>query len=183
MGEADQYAAIDAAGIPSLRILKYPSPALRETGRPVDPADESLGALVEKMFELMFSASGVGLSATQVGVSACMFVCSPSCQADDRLVCLNPEIVSVAGSQTEEEGCLSLPGITCNIKRAETVVLAAVDMAGQRFEITGQGLTARLFQHELDHLNGKLLVDRMGSVAKLANRRALQDLEHQFADG
>ena len=84
--------------------------------------------------------------------------------------------------EEREEGCLSFPGITCRIKRHNIVTVQALDLEGEIFEETGEGLVARIFQHEIDHLDGRLLVDRMSSVAKLSNRKALKELQQQFAE-
>ncbi len=130
----------------------------------------------------MFSANGVGLAGPQVGVTVRLFVASPTLEVLDRRVYVNPRIVSAEGSQDSEEGCLSFPGITCHVKRHDKVVIRAMDPNGEPFEETSEGLAARIFQHEGDHLDGRLLVDRMGSVAKLARRQALKELEDAYAD-
>jgi len=169
------------ADLSSLKILRYPDPRLSEVCVPLEEVDDSVGALAEKMFELMSAAGGVGLAAPQVGVPVRMFIASPTADPNDRRVYVNPEIISVDGSQDGEEGCLSFPGISCRIKRYNVAVLRAKGLNGQVFEETAEGLTARIFQHECDHLDGRLLVDRMGTVARLTHRRALQDLQEQFA--
>jgi peptide deformylase len=178
MAGNDKLSGIDLA---ALRIIHYPDPRLREDCTPLEAVDESVRALAERMFELMFQAKGVGLAAPQVGVSVCMFVASPTYQDGDRRVYINPELITVEGEQDGDEGCLSFPGITARIKRANFAVIRAVNLAGETFEETGEELVARIFQHETDHIHGRLLLDRMGSVAKLANRRALRELEEEFA--
>jgi len=166
--------------LPSLEILKYPDPRLREVCTPVKAFDQNLRALAERMLELMFAAKGVGLAAPQVGVSICLFVSSPTFEPQDRRIYVNPRILRSDGEQEGEEGCLSFPGIACNIKRHNIVAIEALNPDGERFEETSEGLAARIFQHELDHLDGRLLVDRMGSVARLSNRRMLKELEERF---
>lgn len=161
-----------------MKILYYGDPRLREVCSSVDEAtDPAVRSLVERMFELMFAAHGVGLAGSQVGVMVRLFVASPTFAEDDRRVYINPRIVSMSGAQDGEEGCLSFPNITCKVKRAKVVTICAVNLDGEKFEETGEGLTARIFQHESEHLDGRLLVDRMGSVAKLANRRVLKELQ------
>lgn len=167
--------------LPSLRILRYPDPRLRELCAPITTVDDALRGLVDRMFELMFDVHGVGLAAPQVGVTVRLFVACPSLESDDRRVYINPRVTALEGSQEGEEGCLSFPGIYSKIKRADLAVIEANDLDGSAFEETGQGLLARIFQHESEHLDGRLLVDRMGTVSKLANRRALKDLEEKFA--
>ncbi|MFP4055070.1 MAG: peptide deformylase, partial [Phycisphaerae bacterium] len=140
----------------------------------------AVAALVDRMFELMFARQGVGLAAPQVGVTARLFIGSPSFSEDDRHVYINPELVSVDGWQEGEEGCLSFPDIHCRISRYKEATIRAHGLDGDLFEETGVDLTARLFQHEGDHLEGRLLVDRMGKLAKMAARRQLRELEAQF---
>jgi len=170
-----------AADIKALGIIHYPDPRLREVSTGVDEVDGDVARLAEKMFSLMFPARGVGLAAAQVGVTVRMFVASPTFDGADRRVYVNPEFISLEGKQETEEGCLSLPGVSCKVRRSEVAVIRATNLDGEQFEETGEGLVARIFQHEMDHLNGKLLVDRMGSVARLANRKALRHLEEEFA--
>jgi len=174
-------AKIEACDIGALEVVCYPDPRLREICTPVGQVDQKVRQLVERMFELMFAARGVGLAGPQVGVTVRIFVASPTFDPGDRRVYVNPQIVSAKGSQDGEEGCLSFPGISCKIKRAGIVTIRATNLDGQSFEETAEGLAARIFLHECDHLDGKLLVDRMGSVARLANRRGLKELEEQFA--
>jgi len=173
---------IRQADVSALRIVRYPDPRLREVCTPVEQIDGSVRALAEKMFELMGAASGVGLAAPQVGVTVRLFVAVPTEDPTDRRVYINPEIVAVDGSQDGEEGCLSFPDISCRVKRYETATVRARGLDGELFEETGTGLPARIYQHESDHLDGRLLVDRMGTVAKLAARRTLKDLEEEYEE-
>ena len=165
----------------SLRILRYPDPRLRQVCTPVAAVDDDLRRLVDRMFDLMLEVHGVGLAAPQVGVTVRLFVACPTGEAADRRVYVNPRITALEGAQEGEEGCLSFPEIYSKIKRADLATIRALDLDGNAFEETGQGLAARIFQHETEHLDGRLLVDRMGVVAKLANRRALKELEEKFA--
>jgi len=168
--------------VASLTILCYPDPRLRERSTAVeDPTDPAVAALAAKMFELMSAARGVGLAAPQVGVTVRLFVACPTGEPDDRHVYINPRIVSAEGWQTGEEGCLSFPGVCGKIKRNQVATIRATGLDGEEFEAVGEGLAARVFQHEIDHLDGRLLVDRLGSVARLAHRRELKALEERFA--
>jgi peptide deformylase len=171
---------IRQADLDTLRVVHYPDPRLREVSTPIEQIDESVRALTEKMFDLMVVASGVGLAAPQVGVTVRLFVGIPTEDPNDRRVYINPEIVAVDGSDDGDEGCLSFPGITCRVKRFETATIRAQGLDGELFEETGTGLAARIYQHESDHLDGRLLVDRMGTVAKLAARRTLKDLVEEY---
>lgn len=164
----------------SLEIVRYPDPRLREVCTPVDEVDDSVRALVGRMFELMFASRGVGLAAPQVGVAVRLFVASPTFEPDDRRVFINPRILAASGAQEGDEGCLSFPEISCKIKRSAHVVVEALGLDGRAFTEEADELAARIYQHEIDHLDARLLVDRMGSVALLANRRALKDLEQRY---
>lgn len=169
---------VDPAG---LVVVKYPDPILNQVAAPLPGVDDSVRAVIDRMFEIMFETRGVGLAGPQVGLGIRLFVASPSFHPDDRHVYVNPEIINADGVQEDEEGCLSVPGVNGKIKRKRIATIRALDRDGNEFEETGEDLTARIFQHETDHLNGKLLIDRMGTVARLANRRALRDLEKAFA--
>jgi peptide deformylase len=167
--------------IPSLKLLKYPDGRLRQVCRPVEAFDDRLRALVEKMFSVMYEHNGVGLAAPQVGVGVCLFIANTAHEASGERVYVNPQLISNEGSQEDDEGCLSFPGIYCKIKRAAITVIRAQDLNGQVFEERGEGVVARAFQHETDHLQGRLLVDRMSVVAKLAHRRTLKAMEEAAA--
>ena len=172
---------IRAADLSALQIVCYPDPRLRETCSPVETIDASVAALAARMAELMFAHRGVGLAGPQVGVTARLFIASPRFDPDDLRVYVNPEILAAEGQQDDDEGCLSFPDVHCRVKRPRVVTLRAQGLDGAWFEETGEDLTARAFEHETDHLDGRLLVDRMGQVAKLANRRLLKDLEERYA--
>jgi peptide deformylase len=175
---------IDPATLSDLRVLHYPDPRLRQKAATLAPADldDSVRALVERMYELMVASRGVGLAATQLGVGLRLFVACPTDSAADRRAYLNPRIVACDGSLLTEEGCLSVPGIHCKIKRYAKVTLEAMDTEGGAFTVEAEELLARIFQHETDHLEGKLLVDRMGTVARLSHRTTLKQLEEDFAE-
>lgn len=171
-----------AANPGALGVIRYPDPRLKEVSTRIErPAAPEVRVLAERMIELMFADRGVGLAAPQVGVTVRMFIASPSFREDDVRVYVNPEITAVDGRQEGEEGCLSFPSISCKVRRYETATIRARDLEGELFEETGEALTARIFQHETDHLDGILLVDRMSSVARLSNRRALRQLQEEFA--
>ena len=179
MAQCDDIANLDLA---ALRIIRYPDPRLQQPGQPVETVDAALGALAGRMFELMAAARGVGLAAPQVGLSLRLFVACPTGDPSDRRVYVNPTLLELSGQMDEEEGCLSVPGVTCRLKRSSRVTIEATDLSGQRFRETAEGMLARIFQHETDHLDGRLILDRMGSIARLAHRRAIKDLREQFEE-
>jgi len=176
----DSSEKIKLADLSTLAVVKYPDPRLKEVCTPIEAIDEPLVMLVHKMWEVMLESRGVGLAAPQVGVTVRLFAASPSFSPDDLQVYINPKIVEASGTLEEEEGCLSFPQIYAKVKRSATVTVEAADLEGNIFQETCCDLHARIIQHELDHLDGRLLVDRMGTVAKLANRRGLKELEAQF---
>jgi peptide deformylase len=169
--------------LPNLRIIHYPDPRLAEVSVPLEEIDAKLlTPLIKRMFELMFEAKGVGLAAPQVGLNVRMFVASPTCETGDLRVYINPRIVGAEDWVQEEEGCLSVPDIQVSVRRHRKVTIEATNLKGEVFQETGVGLLARIFQHETDHLDGMLIVNRMGTVAKLANRRTIRELEDKFAE-
>ena len=171
---------IRAADLASLQVIKYPDPRLREICTPVETIDEPLIQLVERMCQLMLDNRGVGLAAPQAGVTVRLFAASPSFDPEDLRVYINPRIIEASGTVEEEEGCLSFPQIFTKVKRNATLTVEATDLEGDIFQEECGDLHSRIIQHEIDHLDGRLLIDRMGTVAKLANRRALKELEAQF---
>jgi len=140
-------------------ILAHPNPALKQTAHPVDPtSDRELKRLVDGMAKAMYDAPGVGLAAPQVGVQKRVIVID----IDDGLIAVCNPVITARSDETEldDEGCLSLPGITVPVERACEVVCDAVDIAGRPLRFEGGGLLARVLQHEIDHLDGVLIIDR-----------------------
>ena len=163
-----------------LRIIDYPDPRLRKRCEPVEHFDAKLAGLAERMLELMRAEKGVGLAAPQVGVLLQLFVCNISGEADDDRVVVNPELTDLEGNQVGEEGCLSIPDVTVDVHRAKRCVLIARDLRGRPIRIEGVDLAARCWQHEVDHLHGRLILDKMSESDKIANRKQLKKLEAAF---
>ncbi|GBD96776.1 MAG TPA: peptide deformylase [Nitrospirae bacterium] len=151
-----------------LEIKKYPEKILREKTAPVNEFDSGLQRLIDDMTETMYAAPGVGLAANQVGVSKQVSVIDVSTREEQSslIVLVNPEIIHKEGECSSEEGCLSIPEYTTIVKRAEKVKVKAFNRHGEPVEIEGDGLLARALQHEIDHLNGFLLIDRIGRIKK-----------------
>lgn len=149
-------------------IVKYPEPVLQKKAEPVTEFNADLKKLVDDMFESMYAAEGIGLAAPQIGISKRMYVVDLSVgkNPEERLVLINPEIIEKEGKQTEEEGCLSLPDIRDKVNRHFRVRMRAQDVDGKWFEIDGEELLSRAFQHELDHLDGILFIDRLSRLKK-----------------
>ncbi len=144
-------------------IVEHPAPVLLSPGEPVANFDGELEALVRDMFDTMYDDGGVGLAAPQIGLSLRLFVMD--CDGV-KLVAANPEIVSVEGEQSGEEGCLSVGKVHANLKRPERVVLRAHDLAGKTFEREATGLAARCFLHETDHCDGILFIQHLSSLRR-----------------
>jgi peptide deformylase len=163
-----------------LKIIFYPDPRLKRMSQPVDVFDEPLRALANRMLELMREAKGVGLAAPQVGENIRLFVMNATQEPGDDRVYVNPVLSDAEGEEEAEEGCLSLPGIHINVLRSKQIRMQAQDLDGKPIDQVANGLVSRIWQHETDHLNGTLLTDRMGAVAKMANRRILNELTEQY---
>lgn len=149
-------------------ILHYPDARLKEQAQPVAEVTDEIRTLVEDMAETMYTAGGIGLAANQIGVLKRIFVIDIAGEDEpsDLKVFINPEILELNGTQTFTEGCLSFPGASEDIKRAETVRVRALDANGQSFELFAEGLLAVAIQHENDHINGVLMIDKVGPIAR-----------------
>ena len=163
-----------------LKIILYPDPRLKKMSRPVEVFDESLRLLANRMLELMREAKGVGLAAPQVGQNFRMFVMNPNGEPGNDRVYVNPVLTDADGEEESEEGCLSLPGIHVNVIRSKQIRMQAQDVEGKLIDQVETGFIPRVWQHETDHLNGTMLTDRMGPVARMANRRILNELKEQY---
>jgi peptide deformylase len=163
-----------------LKIIFWPDPRLKRLSQPVKIFDEKLRELAAAMLELMRAEKGVGLAAPQVGRNFRLFVMNATGEPGDDRIYVNPELFDADGEETGEEGCLSLPEIRIDVVRSKTLRIAAYGLDGKPFEQTATGFPARVWQHEFDHLNGTLLVDRMGPVARMANRWLLKNLEERY---
>jgi len=160
-------------------IKKYPDAVLRKKTAPVGAIDDNLCRLIDDMVETMHAAPGVGLAANQVGVPLQVAVIDIGSHEEEGkkhplVVLINPEIVSQDGSVVAEEGCLSVPDFTEKVKRAARVKVRAKDRSGKAFELDADGLMAKALQHEIDHLNGVLFIDRLSPIKKSIFRRKLK---------
>jgi len=163
-----------------VEIRQYPDPVLRKKTRPVRMFDEALARTAAEMVRAMRAAAGLGLAATQVGLAERMAIITTDDQPGHETVIVNPEITRSEGWQESDEGCLSLPGIYIKIGRFARIRLKYQDLEGRAREMDAEDLLARAVQHELDHLDGRLLVDRMSPVQKMAHRRRLKELANRF---
>ena len=149
-------------------ILRLGDSILNEPARPLDAITPEIETLIDDMIETMYAAPGIGLAAPQVGIPLRIFVLDLSVGRDPAAlhVMINPEFVERDGMQLEEEGCLSLPGFTATVARPKRVVVKALNRQGDEQTLEGTGLMARALQHEVDHLNGCLFVDRLRGISK-----------------
>ncbi|HWZ31556.1 MAG TPA: peptide deformylase [Bryobacteraceae bacterium] len=161
-------------------IVRYGQPVLEENAEPITEFDTpELHKLVDDMFESMYAARGVGLAAPQIGIGKRIAVIDISTGEDpeQKIVLINPEIVGREGSQTSEEGCLSIPTFREQVTRANKVTVRARDVKGEEFEKTGEDLLARAFLHETDHLNGRLYISHISPLKRDLIRRRIRKLQ------
>lgn len=164
-----------------LHIILYPDPRLRKVSEPVEAFDDDLAALVERMRQLMREDRGVGLAAPQVGINRRLFIINPTGKPEDDRVYVNPTLSEPDGEDAADEGCLSLPKITVNVLRSRKLRMRAQNLHGEPFEEIADGYVARIWQHESDHLDGILILDKMSPLDKLAARKTLKELEELYA--
>lgn len=170
-----EFYSVEGIEMALLEIYTYPEEVLREKAAPIEEVDRQCRKLIDDMVETMYDAPGIGLAANQVG-RACQLVAIDLQRRDEEsdsglIVMVNPKIISAQGSIAFEEGCLSVPDYYAKVKRAEEVVVRALDVDGKPFEMTASGFLAVVIQHELDHLEGRLFVDKLGPIARDIFRR------------
>lgn len=166
-----------------MRIVEYPHPALRYPAVPVKLVDKELRLQVGRMFELMYEVKGLGLAAPQVALPYQLLIMNEDMEnfsEEGERVYLNPRIVAQKGTMNGEEGCLSFPGLFAKVRRARQVTIEAYDLSGELVTIQATGLASRCWQHEIEHLQGKLFIDRFTTVARIANQRELSYFEKKF---
>ena len=168
-------AAVDPA---ALSVVFYPAPVLRQIAAPLAEVSDHVRAVALRMIDLMYEARGVGLAAPQVGLPWRMFVANPTHEPGEDRVFINPVLREPAAvTAPHDEGCLSLPQVTVEVTRPTGVTIDALDLEGQPFTLTSDDFPARVWQHEFDHLNGVLILDKMTRLDRMANKRAIQELE------
>lgn len=161
-----------------LSIVHYPHPTLREKAQPIAEVNDEVRAVIQRMITLMHQAPGVGLAAPQVGLAWRLFVANPTGEEGDDRVYINPELSDfTGGNAARDEGCLSLPNISVEVTRPAQATIRATGIDGQAFEETADDLLARIWQHENDHLDGVLIIDKMSPIDRMANKRAIKELE------
>ena len=162
-------------------IVKFGSQVLRRKAAPVEAIDEAVKTLVQDLFDSMQSAAGVGLAAPQIGVLRRVNVIEVSAQEEDKppIALVNPRILGTAGTVVAEEGCLSLPDLYGEVKRAAQIEVEALDVRGESFRCAAAGYYARALQHEIDHLDGKLFIDYISPLKRQLMRGNLKRLKKE----
>jgi len=158
-----------------LKLHKYGSPVLREKAMPVAKVDNEIRELVENMIETMYAEGGVGLAAPQVGISKKIIVIDT--EEEGTIVLINPVIIKREGESKEEEGCLSVPGIYSPVRRSASITVEALDLDENKIRITQEGFLAIALQHEIDHLEGYLFIDRLSPAKRLMIKDQLKEIE------
>lgn len=156
-----------------LPVLKFPHPALKTRAKEIDEITPEIKKLVRDMIDTMYAENGVGLAANQIGVLKRVFVANPDPDVKgNEMVFFNPKIIKREGVLKEFEGCLSVPELYEPVKRSRRVWMSATTLDGRQVEVKGEGLVSRIFQHEIDHLDGYLFVDRLGLLkSKLTQKK------------
>ncbi len=166
--------------IADLRLVYYPAPVLKKRAVPIESIGADVAALTARMFEIMREGKGLGLAAPQVGVGVRLFVCNVTGEPQDDVIFVNPRLHDLSGSEEKEEGCLSIPGVNVMMRRPASAGIDALDAKGCPFSLTGMELLARVWQHEMDHLDGRLIIDNMSATDEIANRRAIKQLRQDY---
>ena len=164
-----------------LNILEFPDPRLRTVAKPIEKVDSTIVKYAEDMLETMYDAPGIGLAATQVNIHLRLIVLDVSDQKNDPIFLVNPVITRAEGEIESSEGCLSIPGYSEPISRYETIEYEAIDLNGNQKKDVANGLLAICIQHEMDHLQGKLMVDRISSTKRQLIRKRLLKQQNQRA--
>jgi peptide deformylase len=158
------------------RMTYYPAGVLRGPAAPVEKIDGTIHRLVEKMTEILIEKKGIGLAAPQAGVPLRLFIVSLTGKREDVRAYVNPTVTPHGDLDEVEEGCLSVPGVWAKIRRYKKATVTATDLTGNPFTEEAEGLYARCLQHEYDHIEGTVIVNRMGEAARIAHRRQLKKL-------
>ena len=167
-----------------LRVINYPHPTLRRVSKPLKRVDAELRRMIDEMFALMYENKGVGLAANQVDLPYRVFVVNETGdpgKPEQQMVFINPVLSKPKGSAEDEEGCLSIPGLYASVRRPDRVNISAYNLQGEQLDFEASGRFARILQHETDHLDGILFIDKLTPTQKIAAREQIEELEIEFA--
>jgi peptide deformylase len=170
------------SSIGPLQLVEYPHPALLRRAKPLVRIDDAVQEAVERMFDIMYEAEGIGLAANQVALPYRLFIVNTSGRrgSGEEIVFINPVLSRPRGTAVQEEGCLSLPGLRMDVRRPERIVVEAWSVTGEPIRLDLDGLLSRVVQHEFDHLEGRLFTDRLPEAAALESRRVLETFREVF---
>ena len=168
--------------IGNCRITHYPADVLAKRAEPIEKIDDNIRQLVQKMTDIMLENKGIGLAAPQAGVSLRLFIISLDGGREKIKVYINPTVTPLGEIDLIEEGCLSVPSVYTKIRRYKKCKVTATDLDGNEFTEEAEGLYARVLQHENDHISGMIIVDRMGTAARIVHRKQLKKLVEKHKD-
>ena len=160
-----------------MKIVTYPDPILMRKAAPIEEIDNKICEIAQKMLDTMYDACGIGLAAPQIGLSKRLVVMDATGQKTGERVFINPQITEERGETIEEEGCLSFPDVMGNVKRSQYVTVTAYNLEGKKLEIKVEGLLSRVWQHEIDHINGRLFIEMMTPASRIANQQKIKEFE------
>ena len=166
-----------------MELCYFPKPVLLKACEKVTAFDDELEKTAGEMFRMMYETRGVGLAGPQAGLGKMIAVINPTGEKDDEIIIINPEIIESDGAESMEEGCLSCPGINAQIKRAKRIKVRYRDVKGNPQTLEAEGLLARIIQHEVDHLQGRTIIDRMSPTAKILHKRHISSLKKAYEEG
>jgi peptide deformylase len=165
-----------------MEVLVFPNPRLKCKAKSVEEINEEICQIADAMLVTMYDACGIGLAATQVGISKRLVVLDIEGSKVGERVFVNPYIVEERGEIVEEEGCLSFPGLVGKVMRSQRVTVIAFNLKGERLEFEANGLLGRAWQHEIDHLNGTLFIDKMTPASMIANKQKIKEFELAYQE-
>jgi peptide deformylase len=160
-----------------MKIVTYPDPILMRKAAPIEEIDNKICEIAQKMLDTMYDACGIGLAAPQIGLSKRLVVMDATGQKTGERVFINPQITEERGETIEEEGCLSFPDVMGKVKRSQYVTVTAYNLEGKKLEIKVEGLLSRVWQHEIDHINGRLFIEMMTPASRIANKQKIKEFE------
>ncbi len=163
-----------------MEVVTYPNPVLKTMAKPIEEINSEIRQIAEEMLETMYDACGIGLAAPQVGLSIRLVVLDVAGEKTGERVFINPHIIEEKGETLEEEGCLSFPDVMGKIIRSQYVKVVAYNLKGEKLEMEAEGLLGRAWQHEIDHLNGCLFIEKMTPASTIANQSRLKELELSY---
>ncbi|ODS31073.1 MAG: peptide deformylase [Candidatus Scalindua rubra] len=163
-----------------MEIVTYPNPILRSKAKPIEEIDNEICQTAEEMLDIIYDAGGIGLAASQIGLSKRLVVLDVTGEKTGERVFINPYIIEERGEIIEEEGCLSFPDVMGKVIRSQYVTVIAYNLKGEKLKIEAEGLLSRAWQHEIDHINGCLFIDKMTPASTIAIKQKLKELELSY---